>query len=233
MKVAIIPARGGSKRIPRKNIRDFRGRPIIAYSIAAAKESGLFDRILISTDDREIADIAITYGAEAPFLRPADLADDFTGTAEVIAHATQWMVDRGWAIELVCCIYPAAPFVQVNDLSRGLSELRSGPWLYAFTATDYASPIFRSFKRHPDGGVEMLFPDQFATRSQDLPVVLHDAGQFYWGRPEAWMSKALVFERHSIPILIPRWRVHDIDTEDDWRRAELVYQAFIAEAADR
>lgn len=227
MKVAVIPARGGSKRIPRKNIRDFRGKPIIAYSVAAARESRLFDRILISTDDREIADIAEAHGAEIPFLRPADLADDFTGTTEVIAHATQWMLDQGWSVEFVCCIYPTAPFVQADDLSHGLSELQAGAWHYAFTATEYASPIFRSFKRHPDGGVEMLFPEQFTTRSQDLPVALHDAGQFYWGRSEVWMSRELLFDRHSIPILIPRWRVHDIDTEDDWRRAELIHRALV------
>lgn len=225
MKIAVIPARGGSKRIPRKNIRDFCGKPIIAYSIAAARDSRLFDHILVSTNDQEIADVARAYGAETPFIRPAELANDWTGTTEVIAHATQWMLDQQWSIETVCCIYATAPLVQVEDLRRGWQELQTGAWAYTFTVTEYASPIFRSFKKRPDGGIEMFFPDQFTQRSQDLPVALHDAGQFYWGRPEAWISHQRVFDQHSFPIIIPRWRVQDIDTEDDWRRAELIFRA--------
>ncbi|MCB1764851.1 MAG: pseudaminic acid cytidylyltransferase [Candidatus Competibacteraceae bacterium] len=225
MKLAIIPARGGSKRIPRKNIKNFCGKPMIAYSIAAARDSRLFDKIVVSTDDVEIAEVAKVYGAEAPFMRPAELANDFTGTTEVIAHATQWMIDQQQSVEAVCCLYATAPFVQVEDLRRGLQKLQTGAWAYAFTVTEYASPIFRAFRTHPEGGLQMFFPEHFTTRSQDLPVALHDAGQFYWGRPEAWLSHQRVFDRHSCPILIPRWRVQDIDTEDDWRRAELIYQA--------
>lgn len=225
MRAAIIPARGGSKRIPRKNIRDFCGQPIIAYSIAAARDSQLFDYILVSTDDQEITDVAQAYGAEVPFMRPVELANDLAGTTEVIAHATQWLIDQQWSVEVVCCIYATAPFIQVDDLRQGWQELQAGAWAYAFTVTEYASPIFRSFRKHPDGGVEMFFPDQFTLRSQDLPLALHDAGQFYWGRPEAWLSHQRVFDRHSFPIVIPRWRVQDIDTEDDWRRAELMFMA--------
>jgi len=225
MRVAVIPARGGSKRIPRKNIRNFCGQPIMAYSIAAARDSRLFDYILVSTDDQEIADVAQAYSAEVPFMRPAELANDLAGTTGVIAHATQWLIDQQWSIEAVCCIYATAPFVQADDLKQGWQELQAGAWAYAFTVTEYASPIFRSFRKHPDGGVEMFFPDQFTQRSQDLPVALHDAGQFYWGRPEAWLSHLCVFDRHSFPIVIPRWRVQDIDTEEDWRRAELMFMA--------
>ncbi|MDP2382618.1 MAG: pseudaminic acid cytidylyltransferase [Nitrospirota bacterium] len=225
MKIAVIPARGGSKRIPRKNIKPFAGKPMIAHSIAAACESNLFDRILVSTDDCEIAEVAKALGAEVPFLRPVELSNDFAGTTDVIAHATQWMLDRQWPVEAVCCLYATAPFVRVEDLTRGLVALQSGPWAYAFTVTEFAAPIFRSFHLHPDGGLEMFFPDQFSTRSQDLPMALHDAGQFYWGGPTAWVERKRIFDRHSFPVIIPRWRVQDIDTEADWRRAELMMKA--------
>jgi N-acylneuraminate cytidylyltransferase len=222
MRVAIIPARGGSKRIPRKNIRLFFGKPLIAWSIEAAKKSGLFDRIAVSTDDDEIASIARQWGAEVPFRRPADLSDDQTSTTEVIGHATKWTRDNGWPVVAVCCIYATAPFLQISDLERGLHLLESGAWQYAFTATDFAAPIFRSFRLRPDGGVEMFFPEHFSTRSQDLPVALHDAAQFYWGRPEAWIEGKMLFAPHSVPIVVPRWRVQDIDDEEDWRRAEML-----------
>jgi|SRR3989338_1527699 len=222
MKIAIIPARGGSKRIPRKNIKGFCGKPMIAWSIEAAKVSGLFDRIIVSTDDDEIAEVAKQWGAEVPFIRPAELSNDYAGTTAVIAHATQWALDQGLEVEAVCCIYATAPFVQVEDLQRGWEALESGDWAYAFTVTDYAAPIFRSFKRTPDGGIEMFFPEHFSTRSQDLPSALHDAGQFYWGRPSAWIEGKRVFDRHSTPIVIPRWRVQDIDNEEDWLRAEIL-----------
>ena len=198
---------------------------MIAHSIAAACESNLFDRILVSTDDCEIAEVAKALGAEVPFLRPVELSNDFACTTDVIAHATQWMLDQQWPVEAVCCLYATAPFVRVEDLNRGLVALQSGPWAYAFTVTEFAAPIFRSFHLHPDGGLEMFFPDQFSTRSQDFPMALHDAGQFYWGRPTAWLERKRIFDRHSFPVIIPRWRVQDIDTEADWRRAELMMYA--------
>lgn len=220
MKIAVIPARGGSKRIPRKNIKPFCGKPMIAWSIEAAKNSGLFDYIIVSTDDAEIAHVANQWGAEVPFMRPAELSDDHAGTMEVIAHATQWALDQGFDVDAVCCIYATAPFVQVDDIKLGLAALESGNWAYAFTVTDFAAPIFRSFKQTTDGGIEMFFPEHFLTRSQDLPTALHDAGQFYWGRPSAWIEGKRVFDRVSIPVFIPRWRVQDIDTLEDWVRAE-------------
>jgi N-acylneuraminate cytidylyltransferase len=223
MKIAVIPARGGSKRIPRKNIKDFCGKPMIAWSIEAAKASGLFDHIIVSTDDAEIAEVAKQWSAEVPFMRPAELSNDHAGTTEVIAHATQWALGQGWPVTAVCCIYATAPFVQADDLKRGLEALESGDWAYAFTVTDYAAPIFRSFQKNTDSGIEMFFPEHFSTRSQDLPTALHDAGQFYWGRPSAWMEGKRIFDRHSMPIVIPRWRVQDIDEQDDWIRAELTF----------
>lgn len=224
MKIAVIPARGGSKRIPRKNIKPFCGKPMIAWSIEAAKTSGLFERIIVSTDDAEIAEVARLWGAEVPFMRPQELSDDYAGTTEVIAHATHWALAQGLDVAAVCCIYATAPFVQPDDLKRGWDALNSGHWHYAFTVTDFAAPIFRSFKQTDEGGIEMFFPEYFATRSQDLPVALHDAGQFYWGRPTAWLECKRIFDRHSKPVVIPRWRVQDIDTQDDWVRAELIYK---------
>lgn len=226
MKMAVIPARGGSKRIPRKNIKDFNGKPMIAWSIEAAIASGCFDNVIVSTDDDEIRGVALRFGAEVPFVRPAELANDHAGTTEVIGHATQWALDQGHDVQSVCCIYATAPFVQVDDLRRGCEMLNSGDWDFAFTVTEFSVPIFRSFKQLPEGGIEMFFPENFHTRSQDLPVALHDAGQFYWGRPDAWVQRRRVFERRSLPIIIPNWRVQDIDTVADWTRAELMFRAF-------
>ena len=187
-------------------------------------ESGLFQKIIVSTDDSEIAEVAKSFGAEVPFMRPSGLSGDYAGTTEVIAHATRWALDQCWPITAVCCIYATAPFLQVDDIKRSLSALESGNWAFAFTVTDFAAPIFRSFREHPQGGVEMFFPEYFATRSQDLPVALHDAGQLYWGRPSAWIERKRIFERHSVPVQIPRWRVQDIDTPDDWIRAEIIFR---------
>jgi N-acylneuraminate cytidylyltransferase len=222
MKIAVIPARGGSKRIPRKNIKIFCGKPMIAWSIEVAKASGLFDHIIVSTDDEEIADIARKWGGEVPFIRPAELSNDHTGTTEVIAHATQWSLDQGFVVDAVCCIYATAPFIRMDDLKRGLETLESGDWAYAFTATDFAAPIFRAFQQTAEGGIKMFYPEHFLTRSQDLPIALHDAGQFYWGRPSAWTEGKRIFDRHAIPIMIPRWRVQDIDNHEDWQRAEII-----------
>lgn len=224
MNIAVIPARGGSKRIPRKNIRPFCGKPMIAYSIEAAKASGLFAHILVSTDDPEIAEIARNLGAETPFVRPPELANDHAATAPVIAHAVRWAQQQGWPLEAACCLYATAPFVRAEDIKQAHSLLNSGDWSYVFTATDFAAPIFRSFKQTPSGGVEMFFPEHFSKRSQDLPAALHDAGQFYWGRTDAWLRDLPMFASHSRPLLLPRWRIQDIDTDDDWRRAEQIGQ---------
>ncbi len=222
MNIAIIPARGGSKRIPRKNIKPFHGKPMIAWSIEAAQKAAVFQHIIVSTDDAEIAGIAEQYGAQVPFTRPEELSNDYAGTTEVIAHATDWAQQQGWEVSAVCCIYATAPFVLADDIRRGLDELNSGDWAYAFSVTDFAAPIFRSFKQTTNGGVEMFFPEHFLTRSQDLPEALHDAGQFYWGRPESWQENKRIFELHSKPIFVPRWRVQDIDNQADWERAEIL-----------
>jgi N-acylneuraminate cytidylyltransferase len=225
LKIAVVPARGGSKRIPRKNIRPFCGRPMIAWPIGAARESGLFDHVIVSTDDPEIAGTARDLGAEVPFMRPAELADDHAGTIPVMAHATSWAQAQGWPIEAVCCVYPTAPMISPDDLAEGLRLLTEGGRDFVFAATDFASPIFRAFRQTEDGGIEMFFPDHFHSRSQDLPAALHDAAQFYWGRPEAWLTAQTLFGPKSGVVLVPRWRVQDIDTPDDWVRAEAMFRS--------
>lgn len=228
MKIALIPARGGSKRIPGKNIRAFAGKPMIAHPIGRAISSGLFDRVVVSTDDPAIASVARAHGADVPFLRPAQLADDFADTGAVMRHAVQAL--QAQQAEAVCCIYATAPFLDADDLCLGWEFLRDGPWDYVFAATAFPAPVQRGFLQEAGGGLEMLFPEQFLTRSQDLPEVLHDAGQFYWGRPHAWLDGKRIFGKDSTVVRLPRWRVQDIDSEDDWRRAEAMAVAFAAGA---
>ena len=224
MQLALIPARGGSKRIPRKNIRPFRGRPMIAWSIAAAQAAGCFDRILVSTDDEEIAEVASRHGAEVPFLRPAHLADDQATTQAVVLHTVQWCEQQGLAVEAVCCLYATAPFVQPGDLAQAADLLEHAPLQsFVFTATSFPFPIQRAIRIDADGRSAMFQPEHFNTRSQDLEEAYHDAGQFYWARPEAWASSGNLFD-DGRPLLLPRWRVQDIDTEEDWQRAELLHR---------
>jgi len=224
MKLAVIPARGGSKRIPRKNIKLFGGKPMIAWSIEAAIQSGCFDRIIVSTDDAEIADIARACGAEVPFVRPSELSDDHTATIPVVAHAIKWISQHFGPVEFACCLYATAPFIQSKDLRQGLKVLQQSDALYALTVTNFAAPIQRSFRINQQQRIEMFNPDQYNTRSQDLEEAYHDAGQFYWGRAEAWMSSTPLHSEFAIPLLLPRYRVQDIDTLDDWIRAEMMFE---------
>lgn len=226
MNVAIIPARGGSKRIPRKNIKPFAGKPIIAYSIEAAKRSGLFDRILVSTDDEEIAQVAQSYGAEIPFLRPKTLADDHTGTNAVVKHAITWLKEQGNEAHFACCIYATAPFVQEKFLVEAYQRLAGCEKSFAFSVTSYRFPVQRALSVTPEGFVNAMYPENIFTRSQDLEEAYHDAGQFYWGRAEAFLEDTLLFSTASIPIILPRHLVQDIDTPEDWQEAELMYKAW-------
>ncbi len=224
MKLAVIPARGGSKRIPRKNIRPFCGKPMIAWSIEAAQVSGCFDRIIVSTDDAEIAEVARAHGAEVPFMRPAELADDHTGTIPVVRHALEWCVENATAPDLVCCIYATAPFLRPDDIIRGLAVLQDNGCAYAFPVTGYASPIQRALRINAAGRVEMFWPERFNSRSQDLEPAFHDAGQFYWGRSNAWVVETPIFMAECVPVILPSYRVQDIDTAEDWTRAELLFR---------
>ncbi|XFA72921.1 pseudaminic acid cytidylyltransferase [Thermosynechococcaceae cyanobacterium Okahandja] len=226
MNIAVIPARGGSKRIPRKNIRPFHGKPIIAYTIEAAKQSGVFDQIIVSTDDEAIGTMAKSYGAEFPFIRPPQLADDYAGTVDVVSHAVQWLVDQKIACTYVCCLYATAPFLMfsIDYIRKGLDILqKSNQWDYIFSATTFPSSVFRSFSLTDEGGIEMLFPEHRNSRSQDLPEMWHDAAQFYWGTTVAWLEKRAMVGGRSTVIKLPRWQVQDIDTEDDWLMAERLY----------
>jgi len=225
MRFAVIPARGGSKRIPRKNIKPFCGKPMIAWSIEAALQSGCFEHVIVSTDDDEIAWVARAHGAEIPFMRPDELSDDHTGTIPVIAHAIDWMNRNVGPVEHACCIYATAPFVRAEDLRRGLDVLQGSGADYAFSVTSYAFPIQRAIRLTDDGRVAMFHPEHFATRSQDLEEAWHDAGQFYWGRAAAWRAGTPIFSAAAAPVILPRHRVQDIDTAEDWVRAELMFAA--------
>ena len=223
MRLAVIPARGGSKRIPRKNILDFCGKPMIAWSIEAAVASDCFDRVVVSTDDDEIAAIAKAAGAEIPFMRPPELADDHTPTVPVVAHAIESMQRAGMQPSDVCCIYATAPFIKSTDLSRSLIRLREGDTDFAFSATSFPHPIQRAFRLSPDGHVTMLQPEHALARSQDLVETYHDAGQFYWGSAKAWLFSTPLLGANSVAVVLPRHRVQDIDTPEDWLRAEALY----------
>ncbi len=231
MTLAVIPARGGSKRIPRKNIRPFLGKPIIAWSIEAARKSGLFDHIIVSTDDEEIAAVAREWGAEVPFLRPKELADDHTGTMPVVAHAIRWAQRHGWAADPVCCIYATAPFIRPEDLKRGYALLMESGKAHAFTVTSFPYPIQRALRITADGGMEMFQPEHYHSRSQDLEPAWHDAGQFYWSRAQAVLQDIPIFSARSAPVKLPPHRVQDIDTEEDWARAELLMRILREEDA--
>lgn len=231
MKLAIIPARGGSKRIPRKNIKPFCGKPMIAWSIEAALQSGCFDQVVVSTDDAEIAEVACQHGAQVPFMRPAELSDDHTGTTAVIAHAINWFAAHSQTPAQVCCLYATAPFVSADDLCRGLAVLTERGSDYAFSVTSYAFPIQRAIRITSADRVEMFNAEHFNTRSQDLEEAYHDAGQFYWGRAEAWLERKMIFSPAAAPVMLPRHRVQDIDTPEDWMRAEWMFKALQAQTS--
>lgn len=222
---AIIPARGGSKRIPRKNIRLFAGRPMIHWAIDAAIQSGLFDQIVVSTDDEEVAHCAREAGASVPFMRPAELADDFTPTRDVINHAILQCQKLTAPASQVCCIYATSPLLQVNDLKNGLACLEEGRYSFVFSATHFPYPIQRALRLLPSGGVAMFEPAHAKTRSQDLEPAFHDAGMFYWGKTQAFIDREPMFSERAFPLIIPPFRVCDLDTAEDWERAEWLKRA--------
>lgn len=223
--VAIIPARGGSKRIPRKNLLPFDGVPMIVRSIRTALDSGLFDEVVVSTDDAEIAEVARTHGAQVPFMRPAALADDFTGTAAVIVHALEQLPSFDYA----CCVYATAPLLQVRYLREGFELLEQhADKSFAFSVCDFGFPVQRALTLDEQGALTALYPEFRNTRSQDLPAAFQDAGQFYWGRREAWLRGEVLYSPASLPVILPRHLVQDIDTPQDWKRAEYLYAALKA-----
>ena len=223
MRIAVIPARGGSKRIPRKNIKEFCGKPMIAWAITTALESGLFNHVIVSTDDEEIGVISRKWGAETPFSRPVELADDLTPTVPVIAHAVKACLDMGWEVEYACCIYPCAPFLQADDLIIAFDLLQKNNADFVYPVTEYAHPIQRAMRQLSSGQMQFISPENELTRTQDLEKSYHDSGQFYWGKVSAWLEHKRM-HTDGLGMTIPNWRVVDIDSMDDWKRAEDIYK---------
>lgn len=224
MRLAVIPARGGSKRILRKNIKPFGGMPMIAWAIRTALQSQCFDRVIVSTDDPEIAQVAQAYGAEVPFVRPPELSDDHTGTVPVIAHAIEWAQGNGVNPSEVCCIYPTSPFLGTEDLQVGLQVLLDSGANFAVSVTNYPYPIQRALHINENGLIEMIQPQYLSFRTQDLQDAWRDAGMFYWGRPAAWLAGDPIFSALPAPVRLPRYKVHDLDTQQDWDEAELLHE---------
>ena len=224
--IALIPARGGSERILQKNIRTFRGRPIIAWPIEAARRSKLFDRIIVSTDDHDIAETARREGAEIPFIRPAELANNKIGIMPVIQHAIQELQNADIAIRELCLIYATAPFLRGDDLRKGRDALRTECCDYAMSVTTFAFPIQRAFKKTTNGRLAM-----FLSRNSSIPDPriwnqhIMMLPQFCWGTPEAWLEGRLIYGPNTVPIMLPRYLVQDIDTEEDWQSAEWMFSA--------
>jgi pseudaminic acid cytidylyltransferase len=228
MNIAIIPARGGSKRIPRKNIRRFAGKPMIAWAIETARTSNLFSHVVVSTDDEEIAETARSHGAETPFMRPSDLADDHTPTVPVIAHAVECCMQFGWVFDHACCIYPGSPLLHVGDLIAAAQLADDHKADFVYPVAEFAHPVQRAMRQLPSGAMQFLQPQFELVRTQDLERTYHDAGQFYWGRASAWLDGKKMHTA-GIGMPIPNWRVVDIDSEDDWLRAELLFKASMPE----
>lgn len=222
--LAVIPARGGSQRIPRKNIRDFAGRPILAWPIAAARDSGLFDTIMVSTDDDEIADAARTAGAEVPFLRSPATADDHSPLLDVLAEVVAGYRDRGQSFDTVCCLLATAALVTPEGLKHGHQLFRSGDFDSVFPVVRFGSPIQRALRRDAAGHTAMLAPEHYASRSQDLEPAYHDAGQFYWMSAAACLAKTPTFSGRAGSFEVDETEVQDIDTPTDWRLAELKFR---------
>ena len=222
--IAIIPARGGSKRIPGKNFKKFNGKPIIASTIQKLKKSKLFDRIIVSTDSNKIAKIAKKNGAEIPFKRPKTLSNDYTSGVSVISHGIKFLINEGCKFDYVCCVYATNPFLQISDLKKGFKKIKSKKINYVFSATPYRFPFFRSFTFSNKEGIKVLFKKNINKRSQNLKTIMCDAGQFYWGQKNAWMKEKEIFGKSSDIIEIPEWRYHDLDTLSNWKRAELSYK---------
>ena len=222
MRIAVIPARGGSKRVPRKNIRTFAGQPIIVWPIKAALSSGLFDQVVVSTDDAEIAEVARAAGASVPFMRPENLSDDYVDTKSVIRHAISELKLKTEV--QVCCIYPTSVFADAQLLNEGLEKLISGNCRFVFSITSVDPSIYRSFTKAADDHITMLFPENYAKRTQDLPSLYCDAAQLYWATVGAWQSDLDIFGADSIGVFIDPSRVQDIDTESQWLAAERIFQ---------
>ncbi len=222
MNICVIPARGGSKRIPRKNIKEFCGKPIIAYSIESAINSNCFEQVVVSTDDEEIAEVARQYGATVPFIRPADLADDFSTTSVVIKHAIDWFTSNGYTVDDVCCLYATAPFITKEIISQAHELSKENPNGFCISVGKFPYPIQRALRMDEFNRLDMINQREALTRSQDVAESYHDAGQFYWGKASSFASEKQFFSGDSVAFVLPHYLVNDIDTEDDWILAEVM-----------
>jgi pseudaminic acid cytidylyltransferase len=225
MALCIIPARGGSKRIPHKNSRMFHGKPMICWSIEAAIQSGVFEHIIVSTDSEDIARIAQESGASVPFRRPAQLANDYATTVDVMNHAIVWFQNHypksSVETAAVCCLYATSPLLVADDIKQGYQRLAG--YDFVVPVTTFAHPVQRAVKINGNRSLSMFDSEKYQTRSQDLEEAWHDCGQFYWGTADAWRSGKSPYDMCACPLPIPRWRVQDIDTEEDWVRAEAMF----------
>jgi pseudaminic acid cytidylyltransferase len=221
MNICVIPARGGSKRIPRKNIKEFNGRPIIAYSIKAALSSKCFDRVIVSTDDKEIAEVSMKFGAEVPFIRPKDLSDDVASTPAVMKHAAKWIYSHNPEVENICCLFATAPLLNPLSIVEGLCKMKEKNVDYVITLGRYSSPIQRAMRIGNSGSISMFSPENFYKRSQDLEQAYFDAGQFYWGNVKAWILEEFLFSDKTRAVILKDERVQDIDAIEDWKLAEI------------
>lgn len=228
--LAIIPARGGSKRIPRKNIKNFNGKPIIWWVVKAVISSGVFDRVVVSTEDEEIANIAESCGAEVPFRRDKTLADDFTGTVDVVSDAVAQLKAAGDVYDVVCCIYATAVFTSPLDLKSGLDVLLAGNSSYVFPAAPYPAPIDRRFKIVEDGKIELSKPNNAMSRTQDLEPYYYDLGQFYWARSQTWEQRLGILDSNPQACPLQSEFALDIDNESDWRKAEMFHKFLLGKA---
>lgn len=219
--VAIVPARGGSKRIPRKNIRPLSGRPLLWWSVQTCLDSEAFDDVIVSTDDDEIAAVAIDAGASVPFMRPAELSNDYAPTVDVVQHALTWLRDDGRPADTACCVYPASVFLGPADLMQSRELLTRAP--YVATVTGYPYPVQRALVMGTGGELAFAHPEYADARTQDLEARWHDAGQFYWGRADAWLARLPILP-NAVGYAIDPATVCDIDTEEDWRRAEQLHR---------
>lgn len=220
--ICIIPARGGSKRIPRKNIKPFWGKPIMAYSIEAALKSGIFDDVMVSTDDEEFAEVANKYGASVPFLRSDATSNDYATTVDVLLEVIETYKQRGMEFDTICCLYSTAPFVTSERLKEAHSKLSDNVDA-CFTMVEYSYPIQRSLRINEVGQVEMKYPDYLKSRTQDLEKVYHDAGQFYFLKTKTLIEEKTVWCKHTVPLVLSELEVQDLDTLTDWQLAEMKY----------
>jgi pseudaminic acid cytidylyltransferase len=224
MNLAIIPARGGSSRIPKKNIRNFMGKPIISYSIKTAGESGVFDRIIVSTDSEEIAEIAKNAGAEVPFIRPAELGKSHVNIADVIHHAIVWLKENGENYKYTCCILSTAPLLRADSIKEGYKIICGNDIDAVVSVVKFSFPVFRAFKKNKEGKIKFVWPGYELKHSNELPDAYHDAGQFYWLNTEKFLVSKSIMGKEVLPVVLPEYLVQDIDTEADWEMAEIKYE---------